>query len=185
MVSKLQRSFPKKIEENEQNFIWLCWDMNAGTNHLRSVVGPTIQAYGRMSLKDDLRSVLQCFTVNQCLHWGRWQYGYPRGTQGWLGVWERVVWSVRIIQQLKVLLASSSVIRWWLCTKLTKIGRPKFYADEMTTPTKGDWHSFLAWTLSKFNYTTSVTNKQTNHQCCTNQPWLVPRLADSRFSLAS
>jgi hypothetical protein len=38
------------------------------------------------------------------------------GTQGWLGVWERVVWAVGYIQQLKALLASSSGISWWMST---------------------------------------------------------------------
>ena len=35
---------------------------------LGSVAGPVIQANGRLSFEDDLRSALLCFTVNQLLH---------------------------------------------------------------------------------------------------------------------
>ena len=31
---------------------------------------------------------------NDKLHWACWQYGHSGGTQGWLGVWERVIWAV-------------------------------------------------------------------------------------------
>ena len=57
----------------------------------------------------------QC-SVNQCLHWARRQYGHSGETQGWNGVEERVIWAVGYIQQLKVLLASSSEICQWVST---------------------------------------------------------------------
>ena len=53
------------------------------------------------------RPALLCLIVNQHSHWACWQYGHSGGTQGWLGVGERVVWAIRYIQQLK---ASSSGI---------------------------------------------------------------------------
>ena len=60
---------------------------------LGSVAGPVIQANGRLSFEDNLRSEA-CFTVfhselasklSLLRVWSLW------GTQGWLGVGERVV----------------------------------------------------------------------------------------------
>ena len=48
---------------------------------LGSVASPVIQANGRLTFDDDLRSAM-----NQRLHWACQQYGHSGGTQGWLGV---------------------------------------------------------------------------------------------------
>ena len=46
---------------------------------------------------DVWRPALLCFTVNQHPHWACWQYGHSEGTQGWLGVGERVIWTAGYI----------------------------------------------------------------------------------------
>ena len=78
------------------------------------------------------RPALLCFTVNQRPHWACWQYGFSGGTQGCLGVGERLVWAVGYIQQLKALwnsLVSEHSVGFQI-----KIGRPKFYVVEMIAP---------------------------------------------------
>ena len=50
------------------------------------------------------------FALSLLTVWSLW------GTQGWLGVGERVVWAVGYIQQFKAHLKSRSGICWWVST---------------------------------------------------------------------
>ena len=77
-----------------------------------SVAGPVIQANGGWDLRMTW-GLEACFTV----HWVCWQYGHSGGTQGWLVVWERAIWAVGYIQQLKALLVSSSGIQLYKKTQ--------------------------------------------------------------------
>ena len=77
------------------------------------VAGPVFQANGRLSFVDDLRSgglkwtSIRTELANSMVTLGE-------RTQGWLGVGERVIWSIGYIQQLKALLGNSSGICWWV-----------------------------------------------------------------------
>ena len=70
---------------------------------------------------------------------------------------------------------------------LTKVGRPKHYSSDMIMPVKENWHSFLVWSLPKFNRTTSVTRRTVNDVFCLLQPWQqvlifkISRLAGPEF----
>ena len=81
---------------------------------LGSVAGPVFQANGRLSFVDDLRSgglkwtSIRTELANSMVTLGE-------RTQGWLGVGERVIWSIGYIQQLKALLARSGIC-WWAIT---------------------------------------------------------------------
>ena len=55
--------------------------MNYNINKLGSILGPVIQANGRLTFEDNLRS-----SVNQCPYWDHQQYGHSGGNRGWLGV---------------------------------------------------------------------------------------------------
>ena len=46
-----------------------------------------------------------------------------------------ILLAIGYIQQLKMLLANSSVIYWYISVlSVASIGRPEFYADEIITP---------------------------------------------------
>ena len=47
---------------------------------------PVIQANGRLTIEDDLRSVMLHFNERQHPHWACRQYGQTGGTRRWLGV---------------------------------------------------------------------------------------------------
>ena len=45
------------------------------------VKGPVIQANGRLTFEDDLRSAMLHYTVNQRPHWACWKFGHSGGTR--------------------------------------------------------------------------------------------------------
>ena len=67
--------------------------------------GPVIQENDIWGWLEVRRSALLYYTVNQHQHWACWQYGHSGRTQGWQGVWKRVLWLLDT--------SSSSKHSWW------------------------------------------------------------------------
>jgi hypothetical protein len=94
--------------------------------------GPVIQANGRLTFEDDLRSgglLMLHYTVNQHPHWARQQYGHSGGTRGWLGV-ERCQLCLQDTSRSAKRHRRAAVGHWFsLCVKCSVVGWLIVYQD--------------------------------------------------------